>query len=88
MTDLAELFDRVPWGWSTAIYRGRRYAVTKTAAAGGRALTLVAEDLGGTDLISANLYLTAPGPVLRPCEMPAAKVIDFLTGVEPSLKGC
>jgi hypothetical protein len=38
----------------------------------------VAEELGGGDYISLNLYLTARGARLRPCEMPAAKVVDFV----------
>jgi hypothetical protein len=85
--DIAELFDRVPLGWSVVAYRGRRYGVTKTSAAGGRALAVLARELGGSDLVSANLYLTAQQQAFRPCEMPAAKVVDFLTGWVP-LKGC
>jgi hypothetical protein len=81
--DYAALFDRVPDGWSEVIYAGRRYSVTRSVAAEGRALAVYAEELGGRDVVSANLYLTADGPQLRPCEMPAAKVIDFLAGFEP-----
>ena len=29
-------------------------------------------------MISANVYRTGSGEVLKPCEMPAAKVLDFL----------
>lgn len=32
--------------------------------------------------MSANLYLTVGGEVLKPCEMPGAKVAEFLTGLE------
>ncbi len=81
--DYAALFDHVPVGWSEVIYAGRRYGVTRSVAAEGRALSIYAEELGGRDVVSANLYLTADGPQLRPCEMPAAKVIDFLAGFEP-----
>ncbi|UJH69615.1 hypothetical protein [Ornithinimicrobium sp. INDO-MA30-4] len=41
---------------------------------------MYAEELGGTDFISANLYLGGTEEHLRPCEMPAAKVVAFLKG--------
>ena len=81
---LAELLDRFPAGWSEWAYDGRRYAVTKTLRAGGRAVSLYAEELGGTDVVSTNLYLTSGSEELRPCEMPAAKVLAFVRGAEPS----
>ena len=81
--DLATLLERVPVGWSEVTYAGRRYGLTRSEAAQGRAVTLYAEELGGRDVISANLYLTSSGPQLRACEMPDAKVVAFLTGFEP-----
>jgi hypothetical protein len=82
-TDYAALFERVPEGWSEVVYAGRRYGLTRSVAAKGRAMAVYAEELGGRDVVSANLYLTAAGPQLRACEMPAAKVVDFLTRFEP-----
>jgi hypothetical protein len=82
--DLATLLARVPVGWSEVTYAGRRYGVTRSEAAQGRAVTLFAEEFGGRDVISANLYLTSGGPRLRACEMPDAKVVDFLTAFEPT----
>jgi hypothetical protein len=73
-----DLLARVPEGWSEASYDGRRYGVTKTLRAGGRSVSVYAEELGGTDVVSANLYLADAGEAFRPCEMPAAKVLDFL----------
>ena len=29
-------------------------------------------------MVSANVYRTTSGDVLKPCEMPAATVLDFL----------
>jgi hypothetical protein len=81
--DYSALFHRVPEGWSEVVYAGRRYGVTRSVAADGRALAVYAEELGGQDVVSANLYLLTDGPQLKPCEMPAAKVIDFLQGLEP-----
>lgn len=69
---------RVPEGWSVATYDGRRYGVTRTDRAGGRAVSVYAEELGGTDVVSANVYLTREDEQLRPCEMPAEKVLAFL----------
>ena len=77
---VADLLAAVPEGWSVATYAGRRYAVTKTRHAGGRSVSVYAEELGGTDVVSANLYLTGAGEAFRPCEMPAEKVLAFLRG--------
>ncbi len=62
-------------------FGGRRYGVTRTVSAGGRIQKLYAEELGGTDVISANLYAST---MLRPCEMPAAKVLAFVSGAVPT----
>lgn len=82
MPDVAALFARVPDGWSVATYDGRRYGVTRTGHAGGRSLSVYAEELGGTDVVSANLYLVGAGAAFRPCEMPGAKVLAFLRDAE------
>ncbi|WP_395690511.1 peptide methionine sulfoxide reductase [Nocardioides sp.] len=80
---LARLLGRFPEGWSVWTYDGRRYGVTRTVRAGGRAVAVYAEELGGTDVVSANAYLTSAGEELRPCEMPAAKVLAFLERATP-----
>jgi hypothetical protein len=74
---VAALLDRLPEGWSVVRYDGRAYGVTKSHHAHGRKVTLYAEELGGVDVISANLYLTSCEQ-LRPCEMPAENVLTFL----------
>ena len=75
---LSDLLALVPDGWSVASCRGRAYGVTKTSRAEGRAVSVYAEELGGTDVVSTNIYLVEAGVELRPCEMPAAKVLAFL----------
>ncbi len=73
--------EQIPRGYSQGEYSGRRWGTTLTEAAGGRRLKLFAEELGGSDFVSFNLYLTGDGiPRLKPCEMPAAKVVDFVLG--------
>lgn len=84
METLRALVDRLPEGWSEASYAGRRWGVTKTLRADGRAVAVYAEELGGTDVVSTNVYLVGDDAELRPCEMPAAKVLAFLRGARVS----
>ena len=81
---LSALAERVPEGWTRVIYNGRTYGLARTTRAGGRSITLYAEELGGTDLINANVYRTAAADHLRACEMPTAKVLAFLRGWTPA----
>lgn len=76
-------FDALPLGSFTGHHRGRCYVVTRTEFSGGAAQKLVAEELGGPDRISLNLYRLTSGARLRPCEMPAAKVVSFVLGLVP-----
>lgn len=75
---------RFPEGWSLATHRGVRWGVTIARDAGGGHVRLYAEELGGTGVVSANVYVTTAREVhLRPCEMPEADVRDFLTHAVP-----
>jgi hypothetical protein len=73
----------VPEGWSLVEHRGRRYGLSRTSRADGRSVSVYAEELGGRDVVSANVYRTGDGDLLRPCEMPAATVLAFLEGWRP-----
>lgn len=74
----------LPRGYFTARYDGRRYGVSNVAHAGGKSFKLYAEELGGADRISLNIYAPPSGaPALRPCEMPLDKVTAFVLGAEP-----
>lgn len=82
MTDaFLRAFDALPRGRFTGHYAGRRYTVTRQDFARGAAQKLVAEALDGSDYISFNLYRLASGARLKPCEMPAGKVMDFVLGL-------
>lgn len=72
----------LPQGSFSGTAQGRRYLVRKQAHVAGRALKLVAEELGGRDYISLNLYDLASGARLFPCEMPVEKVIAFVQALE------
>ena len=75
--------DQIPTGTSYGTFEGRRYVATKSVCCRGKSQKLVAEELGGTDYISLNLYTPGSGPKLRPCEMSVAKVTAFVTGFTP-----
>ena len=81
--DLRALVDRVPEGWTPVTYRGRGYGLRRTSRAQGRSVAIYAEELGGSDVVSTNVYRTGAGDVLKPCEMPASTVLAFLDGWQP-----
>jgi hypothetical protein len=82
--ELHTLVDRVPVGWTEVGYGGRSWGLTRSDHAGGGTTTLYAEELGGPSAVSANVWHTSGGDVLRPCEMPAQVVLDFLRGWTPA----
>ena len=75
--------DQLSPGYHTGRYRGERWGVTVTGAPGDAVRKLYAERLSGGDHVSFNLYTTASGPKLKPCEMPEAKVVAFVLGFAP-----
>lgn len=84
-TDFDIALAAIPTGYGEGVYAGTRYGTTVRRAADGRRMTLFAEQLGGTDRISFNGYGLNAGFVLKPCEMPAEKVIAFVLGYLPAL---
>lgn len=75
--------SKIRTGYTTGKYGASRYGVTVSRAAGGKRVKLYAEELGGNDHISFNLYTLSSGvKALKPCEMPEAKVIAFVEGFE------
>ena len=82
--DLLAYIDRIPSGYSEAFYNERKYGLTKEIFNQGKSFKIFAEELGGNDFISLNYYLTSEKELLKPCEMPVEKVIDFLKEVKLS----
>lgn len=76
--DLDRLVDRIPLGWSRHEIDGRAWGVTRVDHAGGRSSTIEGEELGGEARMSANVWRTASGTHLKPCEMPAEQVLAVL----------
>ena len=77
----AAAMARIPEGYSEGHFGGARYRIEKSTQTQGRSVKLHAHALGGTDFISLNLYHLKSGDLLKPCEMPAAKVRDFVLRV-------
>jgi hypothetical protein len=81
--EVARLLARLPVGWSETTYAGRRWGVTRTVHGDGRSQSVLAEELGGSRLVSTNAYLLGGELVLKPCEMPVEVVLAFLAGHDP-----
>lgn len=84
--DLDALIQAIPEGWSRAIIDGRAWVVTRTTRASGKVISVEAEQLGTTEQFGANVWITSEGAVLRPCEVPEAKVMRFLRAAVTALQ--
>lgn len=82
-SDVPARIKGFPLGTSAGTAHGKRYVATRSGFSDGRATKLVAEELGGNDYISLNLYDLASGPRLYPCEMPSEKVVAFVRAYTP-----
>jgi len=82
--DLDRLLERVPSGWSRQVVDGRSWGVSRVEHADGRSTTVTAEELGGSLMFSANVWHTSQGLILRPCEVRAETVLDFLESLPVS----
>ncbi len=84
--DFLTAFFALPTGTFSGRADAKRYVASRQVLAGGKSHKLVAHELGGTDYISLNLYQTRnSGALLRPCEMPARKVVDFVLALIPDI---
>jgi hypothetical protein len=71
-------------GYGEGVYEGLRYGVTVRKSRDGKRTSLFAR--AGGDVVSFNLYRLRSGEgSLRPCEMPAEKVVAFVLGYVPDL---
>lgn len=81
MESFLNCYDALPLGSFDAFYQGEKYGATRTESPDGKRGWLYAEQLGGQDHISLNLYRLESGAKLKPCEMPVQKVVDFVLGL-------
>ncbi len=77
-------FEKLPDGYSDGTYEGRRFCLIVRRSNDGRRNSLFAKELGGTDIVSFNLYRFTSGRAsLKPCEMSTGKVVAFVLDVQP-----
>ena len=81
--DVAARLAALPTGTTRGRYEGRAWTLTIKRSGDGRRGWLWGEELGGRRRVSGNLYALRGGLVLKPCEMPAARVEAFLRGFAP-----
>jgi hypothetical protein len=68
-------------GYQKVYFKGRKYGISKKIYNQGKSLKVYAEELGGQDFISFNYYCTSKKAILKPCEMPKERVINFLNNI-------
>ena len=61
------------------LYEEQRYLFRKETHLNGKLIKVYAEELGDNNFISLNYYPQTADGLLKPCEMPDEKVIDFIT---------
>lgn len=76
--ELDTLLETIPEGWSRTTLAGDAWGVRRSTHAGGKVISVTAERLGGTEQLGANVWITSEGPILRPCEVPEEKIMEFL----------
>lgn len=75
---VGKILAALPLGAFRATSLGRTWVVSRSLVAGGKGQKLVADALDGSDYISLNYYHLASDDLLKPCEMPEAKVRAFI----------
>ncbi len=65
-------------GTSRAIFENRLYIVTKTIFNMGQSFKFFAQEAGGSDYVSLNVYQTKERTYIKPCEQPLLKSQIFL----------
>ncbi|WP_452222213.1 peptide methionine sulfoxide reductase [Lacinutrix salivirga] len=74
--------NKIPEGYSEGHYNNKKYSITKQTFNAGKSFKIYAKELQGNDFISLNYYITSSKELLKPCEMPKQKVIDFLKHIK------
>lgn len=76
--------DQLTEGHQEGDFGGRRWGAAIHRSKDGRRVWLFAEELGGREIVSFNLYCTnESGSVLKPCEMSSEKVVEFVLNFRP-----
>ena len=72
----------IPEGTSKATLENRLYIVTKKTFNGGQSFKFFAEEAGGIDYVSLNVYKTSERIYIKPCEQPVSKSQNFLQNAD------
>lgn len=80
---LISIIQKIPPGYSEGMYNHKKYGITREDFNNGKSIKIFAKELAGKNFISLNFYITSTGELLKPCEMPKDKVIQFLTQYKP-----
>jgi hypothetical protein len=83
--ELDALIGAIPEGWSRVQIAGQSWAITRTTRAQGQVISVDAERLGDSEHLGANVWITSGGSVLKPCEVPEERVMQFLRAAATSL---
>lgn len=82
--EFVKALEILPLGYSEGHFLERRYGVTISRSDDGRRWSIFGRELGGTNVVSSNLYRLSRGKIaLRPCEMSIEKVTAFVRGYRP-----
>jgi predicted GNAT family acetyltransferase len=76
--ELDRLVAAIPEGWSRTTVLGQSWSVSRTTHAGGKVVSITAERLADNEQLGANVWITSEGTVLKPCEIPAETIMEFL----------
>lgn len=76
------IVEQIPLGSNEVKFQNVKYILSKELLQDGKIIKIFADELGGNDFISFNMYKIKSGWSLKPCEMPAEKVVNFIDGFE------
>ena len=69
-------------GSTNVEYQNKKYILSKQTLQSGKIVKIFADEAGGKDFISFNMYKLKTGWELKPCEMPVDKVVNFMEELE------
>lgn len=72
----------IPEGISRATFENRFYIVSRKSYNGGQSFKFFAEEVGGRDYLSLNVYKTKERIYIKPCEQPISKSQNFLQNAD------
>lgn len=78
MQDFDKKIKALPDGSFFVTFNKNRYLLSKETHLNQKLIKVYAKELAANDFISLNYYPMLQGGLLKPCEMPQEKVINFI----------